>query len=297
MDYSASCKVGSRTPDAYPVAPDWSATTLADTWPDQLNLKSLRGWQELGRALFGKRRRVEPPAQLPEGLPKYLFQEFHNLPNGNYSRRFSRGYITGFDISMMGQMQRVRGQIADHLAGCQQVLDIGTAGGRTAAAIKARGVGHVWGLDPSPYLLTHAARDYPDIEFVPGIAERLPFGDQSLDGIAICFVFHEMPPRYIRRALQECLRVLRPGGVLVVAEPSPRQLQPVAWRELFTVKGWVRLYFKCLAHLVYEPFLKSWHRLDKPALFQQAGFVSVQTYPGMPANCWRLQKVAASDQL
>lgn len=277
---------------AEPIAPDWSSIALADTWPDALDLKSFRGWRELLRALFGKRRKVKIPDHFIAdiSLPKYIFQEFHNLPNGNYSRRFSRGYITGFDISMLGHMQRARSAIADHLAHCRRVLDIGTAGGRTAAAIKARGVEQVWGMDPSPYLLVHAANDHPDITFIPGIAEKIPFGDAQLDGISICFVFHEMPPRYIRRALAECKRVLKPGGVLVVAEPSPRQLEPLRWKELVRRSGWSRLYFKALAHHVYEPFLKSWHRLDKLQLFENAGFEDVEEYKGMPVNSWRLRR-------
>lgn len=272
-----------------PPIPDWSAMQLADTWPDALDLKSFRGWKELLRALFGKRQTVQPPINLPLQLPKYIFQEFHNLPNGNYSRRFSRGYITGFDLSMLGHMQRARENIARHFNGCQRVLDIGTAGGRTAAAIKARGVERVWGMDPSPYLLAHAASDYPEIDFFPGIAEKIPFADAQLDGISICFVFHEMPPRYIRRALQECRRVLKPGGVLVIAEPSPRQLEPLRWRELLQRAGWSRLYFKALAHHVYEPFLKSWHRIDKADLFEKAGFEKMISQPGMPVNTWALQ--------
>jgi len=274
-----------------PVAPDWSNINLADTWPDNLNLKTLTGWRELLRALSGSRRKVtfDDASFFDVALPKYIFQEFHNLPNGNYSRRFSRGYITGFDISMLGHMRRARKNIAGQLAHCERVLDIGTAGGRTAAAIKARGVACVWGMDPSPYLLKHAANDHHNIAFIPGIAEKIPFGDAQLDGISICFVLHEMPPRAIRLALAECKRVLKPDGVLVIAEPSPRQLEPFQWRELFNAASLSRLYFKILAHHVYEPFLKSWHKLDKTALFREAGF-DVKAFPGMPVNTWRLEK-------
>lgn len=276
-----------------PPAPDWSSVNLAVTWPDQLDFRTWHGWREAIRSFRGKARR---PVILPEGsfalpsMPRYLLQEFHNLPNGNYSSRFSRGYITGFDIAMCGYMQRARTWIADQLRDCAQVLDVGTAGGRTAAAIKNAGAEQVWGLDPSPYLLRHAAQDHPGIEFIPGLAEDLPFPDQSLDGIALCFVLHEIPPKYVQQALGEFARVLKPGGKLVIAEPSPEQLEPLHLRELLRTSGWTKLYFKILAGRVYEPFVDAWHKLDKPQLLAAAGFTAIEPLPGMPIARWTAEK-------
>lgn len=275
-----------------PRGPDWSQIELADTWPDKLNLRSWHGWRELFRALLSNQRR---PVELPDGMawsamPKYLLQEFHNLPNGNYSSRISRGYITGFDIVMRGHMQSAREWIAKQLRDCDSVLDVGTAGGRTAAAIQRAGARQVWGLDPSPYLLRHAAKDYPSIEFIPGLAEDLPFADSSLDAISLCFVLHEIPPKYIKQALSEFSRVLKPGGKLVIAEPSPEQLAQIRWRELLRPGGWSKVYFKLLAKRVYEPFLDSWHKLDKPQILTAAGFMQVQTKPGMPIVFWTALK-------
>lgn len=280
---------------AEPQAPDWANVSLAETWPDALNLSNWRGWRELMRAFFGKQRRV---VELPDSagslypVPKYILQEFHNLPNGNYSRRITRGYIAGFDFVMLGHMQRARAWVASQLQGCQSVLDVGTAGGRTAALIKQQGTAQVWGIDPSPYLLQHAASDYPDITFVPGVAENLPFTDQRLEGISLCFVFHEMPPKYIKQALAEFYRVLQDGGKIVIAEPSPRQLEPLQWRFLLSRAGWSQIYFKLLAHRVYEPFLDAWHKLDKPKTLQEAGFYLLEDRPGMPINFWVAEKRA-----
>ncbi len=266
---------------------------MQDTWPDALQLRSASGlWRFLRAVLRRKRGKVSLPPGLPgaESLPRYLLQEFHNLPNGNYSRRFSRGYITGFDRSMLGTTHAARRWLAHALGGAQSVLDVGTGGGHTARVLKDTGVPEVWGLDPSPYLLKHAAADHPDIKFLNGLAEDLPFSAGRFDGISVCFLLHEMPPKYIRAALASFHRVLTADGRLVIAEPSEQQLQPIRWRELLQRRGWRRLYFRALASFVHEPYLLAWHRLDKKKLFQEAGFELIECRRASPINCFSLRK-------
>ena len=277
-----------------PKIPNWAQLELQDTWPDALRLNTLAGWRRLLAAVFARQRsKVRVPANTPwlDSLPKYLLQEFHNLPNGNYSRRFSRGYITGFDRSMLGFSRRAREHMAQQLSGSDAVLDIGTSGGHMARALKDAGVKEVWGIDPSPYMLKHAASDHPDIKFVHGIAEDLPFPAARFDGISVCFVLHEIPPKYIRQALASFHRVLKPGGLVAIAEPSEQQLQAIPWRQLLSRRGWLKWYFRLLASFVYEPFLQAWHKLDKAELFQNAGFELLESQPGSPINHFFLRKI------
>lgn len=286
---------GGQNPHPLPKAPDWASFTLEETWPDRLDFSHWSGWRELLRALFSrKRQRVQLPDSLPgrELIPRYALQEFHNLPNGNYSRRFSKGYITGFDAMMAGRMKFARHWITERLQNAQAVADIGTAGGRTAAAIKNAGVPYVCGVDPCPYLLQHAAAAHPGIEFIPGVAEQLPIGDSAVDGIALCFVLHEMPPRYIGSAMREFWRVLQPGGRLALVEPSAAQMQKPQWQALLQRRGWRHLYFSLLAQMVHEPFIRAWHGLDKAVLFADAGFTLVEEYQDMPFHCWLAEKPA-----
>lgn len=277
-----------------PTPPNWQNIELADTWPDSINLKTPSGWAQLLKGVFGKRRPVEVPEALQAEfhIPKYILQEFHNLPNGNYSRRFSRGYITGFDISMLGQVRHARAWIAGKLQSCQCVADVGTAGGKTAAAIQSAGVKDVWGIDPSPYLLRHAATDYPNIRFIQGTAESLPFDEKRLDGIAVCFVFHEIPPKQTELALKTFNRCLKQGGLVAISEPSERQLQPLRWRDLLSKKGWLQLYFGRLAHFVFEPFLMSWHKQNKQSLAESTGFTLKEANIDMPINTYLLEKTS-----
>jgi ubiquinone/menaquinone biosynthesis C-methylase UbiE len=271
-----------RTPD--PPVPDWINLTLPDAWPDELFTSPLKVWRLIVRTL-GKRRRVELPVDMPgrELLPKYILQEFHSLPNGNYSKRLTHGYITGFDRLMLGCMRRARTHLAQSLRGCGAVLDVGCGGGRTAGMLKATGVGDVWGMDPSPYLLQHAARAFPEVKFVQGIAENTGFPAARFDGIAACFLLHEIPPRYIEHALREFHRILRPGGLLAICEPSAIQLHLSPWR-LLRQDGLLGWYFWLLARLVHEPFVDAWHRHSATDMLTAAGFEVIGDSHEMPVR-------------
>jgi ubiquinone/menaquinone biosynthesis C-methylase UbiE len=270
---------------------DWANLMLPETWPDQLDFRNPLSIARLLTYLFRKRQKVVIPKDLPgvEGIPEYVLQEFHNLPNGNYSDVLTRGYITGFDASMLGQMRRVRDRIAERLASCHSVLDLGCASGKTAAAIHTNGVSDVWGLDPSPYLLRHAARDYPHIRFVQGVMEKLPFPNQRFDGVSACFVFHEVPPFYIRQALGEISRVLKPGGILVIAEPSPIQLRH-SFFAMLKQYGWKGGYFQLLARVVHEPFVEAWHKFALADEIVQRALIMLEEDDGMPVKCWLLRR-------
>lgn len=70
-------------------------------------------------------------------------------------------------------------------------------------------------------------------------AENLAYRDDSFATVLIFFLLHELPPEARRKVLGECMRVLSPGGTLVVTEYShlPKQhifyRSPVARRILY----------------------------------------------------------------
>lgn len=284
----------SLDPGSDPVVPDWAVLELPDTWADQIDFRRPRDWLRFSRSIFSRRRvPVELPEQLPgrRSIPKYILQEFHSLPNGNYSKKITRGYISGFDRAMLGCMAEGREQVVETLRNCRSVLDLGCAGGRTAAALKRAGVPDVWGIDPSPYLLQHAAKDYPELRFVQGVAENTGFADERFDGLAVCFLLHEMPPRYLHKALAEFRRILKPGGLIAICEPSPEQVRKSSW-QLFREYGLRGVYFRWMAHFVFEPFMESWHRTaDTAEIFVQYGFDRISDVAAMPLRHILLKKI------
>jgi len=268
-----------------PAVPNWTQLQLPDTDADQYRLWNPLSLTRLLLRVVGPRQRVRVPQDLPgiDALPKYIFQEFHNLPNGNYSKRLTHGYVTGFDRMMLGCLNKVRQQIATELRYCHSVLDVGTAGGRTAAALKAQGINDVWGMDPSPYLLQHAAKRFTDVHFIQGIAEKTSFAANRFDGISICFVMHEMPPKFIVQALHELARILKPGGKLVIVEPAASQLLESPW-TLLKQHGWRGAYFGLLARAVHEPFVRAWHGMNFNRALRDAGFEITQDREQFPTR-------------
>lgn len=99
----------------------------------------------------------------------------------------------------------------------QRVLDVGCGTGVLAREVIARtgSSGRVVGIDPSPGMLAVATELAPAVEWKAGVAESLPFPDQSFDAVVSQFGLMFFSDR--RQALREMLRVLAPGARLAVA--------------------------------------------------------------------------------
>ena len=73
----------------------------------------------------------------------------------------------------------------------------------------------------SPLALSLAAQRHPDLIRVEGLAEDPPLADASFDAIQLSVALHEFPRREREQVLQACLRLLRPGGWLVLVDLHP----------------------------------------------------------------------------
>lgn len=105
------------------------------------------------------------------------------------------------------------------------MLDVGGGTGRVAALLQPM-VDHLIISDPSAKMLRQAqnkgrlasGRLLP----VQGHAEGLPFPDASFDRVLVVDALHHF--RDQRQAVRELVRVVRPGGRLVIEEPDINHL-------------------------------------------------------------------------
>ena len=103
----------------------------------------------------------------------------------------------------------------------QTALDLCTGTGKLAHELLpfVGRSGRVIGIDFSPAMLEVARRREPQVEFRLGDVTHLSEADGSVDAITIAFGLRNLVDR--ETALREMLRVLRPGGRLVILEFAP----------------------------------------------------------------------------
>lgn len=111
-----------------------------------------------------------------------------------------------------------------NLNGHETVLDMGTGTGKVAFAMMPL-CKKVIGYDSSPSMLEIAKKNIDitlpnNIEFKEGCMTSLPFEDESFDLITTRMVFHHILDG-LNKVVNECYRVLKKGGKIIVAEGIP----------------------------------------------------------------------------
>ena len=103
-----------------------------------------------------------------------------------------------------------------------RLLDLCTGTGDLAllASARLRGDGIIIGMDMNPAMLAYARQKRPrrqaDVRWMQGDAQALPFRDGAFDRVVIGFSTRNLSD--LTAGLREMIRVLRPGGQLVILE-------------------------------------------------------------------------------
>lgn len=149
---------------------------------------------------------------------------------------YGRQYV--LDAPMVERLRRLEGGRA---------LDVGCGEGRFCRILRAEGFEPV-GLDPTVELLEAARTKDPDGLYVDGRAEALDFADASFDLVVSCLSLIDIEPA--GDAIAEMVRVLKPGGTLLVANLT-------GWSTARANDGWQRNLLGHRTHFAMDRYLES----------------------------------------
>ena len=124
-----------------------------------------------------------------------------------------------------GAMGGVVSMLTKELAGRGPCLEVGVGTGRIALPLRERGV-ELFGLDLSRPMLEQLLSKAPLAGAPPvvmGDATRLPVRTGSVGAVLACHVLHLVPAW--REAVDEALRVMAPGGLLLL-DPGRHVVAP-----------------------------------------------------------------------
>lgn len=231
------------------------------------------------------------PANDSGRYPAYYLQNFHYQSGGWLTEDSAKLYDTQVEILFGGAADAMRrialGSLARALKGTDQrgirLLDLACGNGHflrqvLAAYPRIPAVG----LDLSPAYCEEArARlaDWPQVEIINGAVEQAPFEAESIDAATCVYLFHELPPRVRRDAAREIARILKPGGVFVLADSIQTNDTPDLDQMLE--------YFPVGFH---EPYFSSYLKEDFVALFDAAGFDLEETELAFLTKVLRFRK-------
>lgn len=172
---------------------------------------------------------------LPEGTsgryPRYYARNFHFQTDGYLGHTSAEIYDLQVEVLFGGSTDAMRRRLVSPLVRFAReraqeaplrVLDVACGTGRLLGQLGATLPGaELTGVDLSPHYVAHARATLPrclNLSLLVDNAEQLPFAAPRFDAVTCLYLFHELPADVRTRVLAEMVRVLRPGGLLVLGD-------------------------------------------------------------------------------
>ncbi|MFW6359745.1 MAG: class I SAM-dependent methyltransferase [Chroococcales cyanobacterium] len=231
-----------------------------------------------------------------EGYPSYYVQNFHFQTDGYLGEQSANLYDLQVEILFNGAADVMRRRI---LAPLKQgldffettlpsqirVLDVACGTGRSLKFIRgALPKASLFGVDLSPAylrkaneLLSENPGELPQL--LQGNAEALPYQDSYFHGITSVFLFHELPPNVRQAVIDECFRLLQPGGVFVICD----SMQAIDSPEFTPM-------MENFPKMFHEPYYRHYIHDDLEARLEKAGFENITTENHFVSKYWIAQK-------
>ena len=183
-----------------------------------------------------------------------------------YRYRWIYDTVTAVSSLSVGGVERLRAlglaALETKLEAEAKVLDLCCGSGEAAAPWLDAGF-RVTGLDVSPLALELAEKRHPGMQRVEGLAEDPPLENGSFDAIQLSVALHEFPRPAREQVLQSCLRILKPGGWLVLVDLHP-------------AGPWLQIPQQIFCTLFETDTATAMLEDDLPSQLAQLGFINVE---------------------
>jgi ubiquinone/menaquinone biosynthesis C-methylase UbiE len=215
------------------------------------------------------------------GYPSYYVQNFHHQTNGYLSDLSANLYDLQVEILFNGSADAMRRRILAPLKqGLQpfgalapqqmRILDVACGTGRTLKMI--RGMlpkVSLHGVDLSPAYLRKANQLLSQIpgelpQLLQANAEELPYLENYFHAVTCVFLFHELPPQARQNVIDQCFRVLQPGGTFIICDSIQLSDSPDK-----------KLMMDNFAETFHEPYYRHYVTDDLALRLEAAGFEAV----------------------
>lgn len=221
-----------------------------------------------------------------ERYPAYYRRTFHWQTDGYFSEHSAEVYELGVELLFRGTADVMRRQIIPPItrfvraaggADKLRLLDVACGTGRTLHQLaRAHPTMRLHGVDMSPaYIRTARKRlaDVAELTLAVENAEALPWADATFDIVTSVYLFHELPRNARRNVVREMLRVVRPGGLVVLEDSA----QLVDGAEIATA-------LREFPREFHEPFYADYLKDDLAELLAECGFLVEATEPHLVAK-------------
>ncbi len=197
----------------------------------------------------------------------YSSQNFHGLKGGYLTPDAAVTYDPITQYVLLPSETWIRQELITAIDGQpQNILDLGCGTGSTTIMLQqAFPDAKIIGLDLSPYMLVlaelKAKQTGLNIQWLHSLAEVTQFKDGEFDLITASLLFHETPPSIAQAILQECFRLLIPGGQILILDGNQKTIRHTSW----------------LTEVFEEPYIQEYAEGSVDAWMGAAGFARIRT--------------------
>jgi len=248
-----------------------------------------------------ERRKRNKTREIPrdvneEEYPDYYLQNFHHQTDGYLSDHSAEIYDIQVEILFNGTADSMRRRILAPLKRSLKqylsedskkikILDIATGTGRTLQQIQsALPKVELYGIDLSGSYLKQASKYLSSrsgdlVQLTKGNAENMPYQSNSFQALTCVFLFHELPRDARQNVLNECFRLLEPGGTLVLADSIQIEDSP---KFTSIMENFHKIF--------HEPYYRDYIIDNIDLKLEQSGFSTISSESHFMTKVWKAKK-------